>query len=64
MFEDAPNGVKGALAAGMKVVWVPDPQADRGTLENRVGLTLNSLEEFQPVLFGLPPYDSCTNAAK
>ena len=58
VFEDAPNGVEGALAAGMNVVWVPDPEADKGTLEHRVGLTLNSLEEFQPELFGLPPYDS------
>ena len=60
MFEDAPNGVEGALAAGMQVVWVPDPRADRSILGNRVTSTLGSLEEFQPEMFGLPPYDNCT----
>ncbi|KAI0213210.1 Pseudouridine-5'-phosphatase [Lamellibrachia satsuma] len=60
VFEDAPNGVEGALAARMQVVWVPDPRADRSILGNRVTSTLGSLEEFQPEMFGLPPYDNCT----
>ena len=58
VFEDAPNGAEGGLAAGMQVVWVPDPRADRSMLGNKVTLTLTSLEEFQPEMFGLPAYGS------
>lgn len=58
VFEDAPNGVEGGLSAGMQVVWVPDQRADRSMLGKRVTLTLNSLDEFQPEMFGLPAYGS------
>ena len=58
VFEDAPNGAEGGLAAGMQVVWVPDKRADRSMLGNRVTLTLASLDEFQPEMFGLPAYGS------
>lgn len=56
MFEDAPNGVKAAFNAGMQVVMVPDPMLPNHYIENPT-LILNSLEEFQPELFGLPPYN-------
>ncbi|XP_043791032.1 pseudouridine-5'-phosphatase-like isoform X1 [Apis laboriosa] len=56
VFEDAPNGVKAAFNAGMQVVMVPDPMLPNHYIENPT-IILNSLEEFQPELFGLPPYN-------
>lgn len=55
VFEDAPNGVQAANSAGMQVVMVPD---ERVPLEMCKLATqrLRSLEEFQPELFGLPPF--------
>lgn len=57
MFEDAPNGVKAAITAGMQVIMVPDPMLPKNYIENPT-LIVNSLEEFQPELFGLPPYST------
>ncbi|CAI4232293.1 unnamed protein product [Auanema sp. JU1783] len=58
VFEDAPNGVEAALAANMQCVMVPDPQVfvPDNDFKKRVDLILNSLEEFLPESFGLPPY--------
>ena len=56
VFEDAPNGVQAASSAGMQVVWVPDQAVDRGTAQHLATLTLNSLKDFDPKDFGLPPY--------
>ncbi|BFZ00744.1 hypothetical protein BsWGS_03783 [Bradybaena similaris] len=57
VFEDAANGAEAGLAAGMRVVWVPDPRADQSVLRGRVDLILETLEQFKPEDFGLPPYN-------
>jgi len=61
VFEDAPNGVEGALAAGMQVVWVPDPNCLQAIEKTGIScpqptLKLSSLEEFEPQMFGLPAF--------
>lgn len=63
VFEDAPAGVKGALAAGMYVVWVPDPRepvdAFLGSITESEATRvtkLNSLLDFKPEYFNLPPF--------
>ncbi|PVD18767.1 hypothetical protein C0Q70_21319 [Pomacea canaliculata] len=58
VFEDAPNGVQAAIAAGMYVVWVPDPRADRSLLDRASGIVLDSLQDFRPEDFGFPSYNS------
>ncbi|KAI0338281.1 HAD-like protein [Trametopsis cervina] len=65
VFEDAIPGVQAGKRAGMKVVWVPDPNlvalGDKGidaiSVVEQPDLTLKSLEDFVPEHWGLPPYD-------
>ena len=56
VFEDAPNGVQAGRAANMNVVMVPDSRVD-SSLCTKAHLVLKSLEEFDPEIWGLPPFD-------
>lgn len=54
VFEDAPLGVEAALAAGMHVIAIPEE-----AYRDRVGaahLVLDSLDDFDPEAWGLPPF--------
>lgn len=57
VFEDSPNGVRGAIAAGMQGVLVPSAKDVDDELRKIATLVLKSLEEFKPEWFGLPPYE-------
>lgn len=55
VIEDSIVGVKAAKAAGMKVVAVPSLQTDRDQY-SIADCVIHSLLEFQPELWGLPPF--------
>jgi len=56
VFEDAPNGVEAAKAAGMFAVMIPDPQLDKEK-QKLADQVLGTMEEFNPTEWGLPSYD-------
>ncbi|XP_044750800.1 probable pseudouridine-5'-phosphatase [Coccinella septempunctata] len=58
VLEDAPNGVRGARAAGMQAVLVPNEDVLE-ELRKPATLVLKSLLDFKPELFGLPPFNDC-----
>jgi pseudouridine-5'-monophosphatase len=53
-FEDTPNGLKAAVAAGMQCVFIPQIEVDE-EIQKLATITIKSLEDFEPELFGLPP---------
>lgn len=55
VFEDSLAGMEAALAAGMSVVVVPDSDMDK-SLFYPAHQILNSLTEFEPHLWQLPPF--------
>ncbi|KAK6009415.1 hypothetical protein OSTOST_25649 [Ostertagia ostertagi] len=57
VFEDSPNGGKGAKAAGMLCVMIPDPKFRQRAVDLNVDKILSSLEDFVPEEFGLPSFD-------
>ncbi|OCF55622.1 hypothetical protein L486_07107 [Kwoniella mangroviensis CBS 10435] len=56
VFEDARPGVTAGVAAGMNVIWVPDPELLALDPEANFGAkqVLSHLEEFNPEEWGLP----------
>ncbi|KDE09464.1 hypothetical protein MVLG_00366 [Microbotryum lychnidis-dioicae p1A1 Lamole] len=58
VFEDGVPGVRAARSAGMPVVWVPDPELLKTMGDHDLDPTqiLNSLLDFVPEEWGLPPY--------
>lgn len=48
--EDSENGLKSALAAGCKAVWIPDVARVSSDIQRKLVARLNSLEELLPLL--------------
>ena len=55
VFEDAPTGTEAALAAGMSVVVVPDPNMDHCHYKNASQI-ISSLKNCDPEYRGLPKF--------
>ncbi|KAM7477015.1 hypothetical protein LguiB_024258 [Lonicera macranthoides] len=62
VFEDAPSGVLAAKNAGMWTVMVPDPRLDSSHHET-ADLVLPSLLDFNPAVWGLPPFESAAGGS-
>ena len=55
VFEDAPSGTEAALAAGMSVVVVPNPNMDHSRYKDASQI-ISSLKNFDPEYWGLPGF--------
>ncbi len=60
VFEDAPSGLAAGIAAGMRVIVVPDPNMDKSRYRHAERI-LNSLEDFNPAEFGILSTEWLTN---
>ena len=58
VFEDSVNGIKATTKAKMRSVFVPDPKMPLEiALNAEPTVTVRSLHDFIPEMFGLPAYD-------
>lgn len=58
VFEDAVAGIKAGQAASMQTIFIPDPKLPQAMVDSvQPTLRLSNAHEFQPTLFGLPPYE-------
>ena len=55
VFEDSPAGLQAGIAAGLRVIAVPDPHMEKSQYRG-AELILQSLTEFNPAQFGLHGY--------
>nr|CAH7731741.1 unnamed protein product [Callosobruchus chinensis] len=58
VFEDAPNGIDSALAAGMQTIMVPSVEMPK-EIKEKAHVVIESLEEAPLELFGLPAMEKC-----
>nr|CAI5839257.1 unnamed protein product [Callosobruchus analis] len=58
VFEDAPNGIQSALAAGMQTIMVPSVEMPK-EIREKAHIVIESLEQAPLELFGLPALDKC-----
>ncbi|GJQ85640.1 hypothetical protein Trydic_g20189 [Trypoxylus dichotomus] len=55
VLEDAPNGVRGAIDAGMQCLMIPDPEVPPELCTHATHV-IKSMSEIKPEEFGLPPF--------
>ena len=56
VFEDSPTGLQSALSAGCQVILIPDSRYDKNQFLDEATLVIDSLTDFEPLLFGLPEF--------
>ncbi|RWS19887.1 pseudouridine-5'-phosphatase-like protein, partial [Leptotrombidium deliense] len=56
VFEDSLDGVTSAIAAGAQCVMIPDYRVDNGNATTEATVVIKSLNDFDPIPFGLPPF--------